>query len=109
VTELKRAAPHRSCYYYLEVVLGLEVPDLQLAAADDRERRCLDPADANDPSHPGRNQGLGCCSGQREIEDLVGLLAGHGGSVEVPVLGVRLQVREGLPQRGWVLGGEDRP
>ena len=109
MAEQEGAARHRGRRHHLEVVLGPEVPDLELAAADDRQRRRLDAADADGPPRAGRDQGLGRRPGQGEVEDLVRLPAGHGGGVEVPVVGVRPQARERLAQGRRVLGGEDRP
>ena len=60
------------------------------------------------PFARGGHQHLGRGAGQREVEDLIGLLARHGGLVEGAKLAVGFELVEGLSQRLGVLGGEER-
>ena len=90
----------------LEIILDAEIPDLDLAQADDGQRRRLHPADADDALDAAGEQRPGRRAGQRQVEDLVGLLARDGGLVERAQLAVGLELVEGLPQRLGVLGGE---
>src|SRR5262249_13400268 len=80
----------------LEIVLDAEVADLQLAHANDRERRRLDAANPNDAVRTGGHQRLGRGAGQREVEDLIGLLARHGRLVHRAELAVWFERRESL-------------
>jgi hypothetical protein len=47
-------------------------------------------------------------AGQRQVEDLIGLLARHGGLVDRAELVVRFEGRERLSERFGILGGEER-
>ena len=93
----------------LEIVLGPEIADFQFAQADDRQRRRLDPADSDHAANAGREQCLRRGPGERQIEDLVGLLARHRRLIERTHLGVRLQPGEGLLQRLRILRREQGP
>ena len=65
-----------------EIILAAEIPDLDFAQADDGERRRLDPANADDALDARGEQRPGRSAGQRQVEDLVGLLARDGGFIE---------------------------
>ena len=90
----------------LEVILDAEIPDLDLAQADDGQRGRLHAADADDALDAAGEQRPGRRAGQRQVEDLVGLLPGDGGLVERAQLAVGFELVEGLAQRLGVLGGE---
>ncbi len=90
----------------LKVVLDAEIPDLEFAQADDGQGRGLDPADADDAFDALSKQRPGRGAGQRQVEDLVGLLPCDGGLVERTQLAIGLELVEGLPQRFGVLCGE---
>ena len=66
----------------LEIILDAEIPDLDFAQADDGQRRRLHPADADDALDARGEQRPSRGAGQRQVEDLVGLLARDGGLVE---------------------------
>ena len=67
-------------------------------------QKCPDlPRDALDAAGQQRP---GCRAGQRQVEDLVGLLPGDGGLVEWLQLAVGFELVEGLAQRPGVLSGE---
>ena len=86
----------------------MKFQNLEFPHADDGERRRLHPADADDPASLGHQQRFRSRAGEREIENLIGLLARHGRLVERMHLGVRLQPVEGLPEGLRILGGEQR-
>jgi hypothetical protein len=92
--------------YDLVIILDAEVPDLDLAQADDCQRGRLHPADADNIPDTRGKQRPGRRAGQRQIEDLVGLLARDGGLVERAELAVGFELGEGLSQRLGVLRGE---
>ena len=92
----------------LEIVLGPEIADLQLAQADDAERRRLHPPDADDAARARRQKRLRRGARQRQVEDLIGLLARDRRLVKRAHLAVRLQCGEGLAQRFGILRGEQR-
>ena len=80
----------------LEIVLDAKIPDLELAQTDDGQRGGLHAAYPNDAFRAVGNQHLGRGARQREVEDLIGLLARHGGFVERAELAVGFQRRERL-------------
>ena len=90
----------------LEIVLDAEVADLDLAQADDGQRGRLHPADADDALDAAGKQRPRRRAGQRQVEDLVGLLPRDGGLVERAQLAVGFELVEGLSQRLGVLSGE---
>jgi len=92
----------------LEIILDAEIPDLDLAETDDGERGRLHAADADDALDAAREQRPGRRAGERQIEDLVGLLARDGGLVERAELAIGFELIEGLSQRLGVLSGEKR-
>ena len=59
-----------------------KVPDLDLAHAHDGQRGRLHPADADDALDAAGEQSPRRRAGQRQIEDLVGLLPRDGGLVQ---------------------------
>src|SRR5258706_15704389 len=81
-----------------EIIFGAKVADLKLAQADDAERRCLYASDADNATRTRSEQGLGGGTGQRKIEDLVGLLARHRRLVKRAQILVRHERGERLPQ-----------
>ena len=72
---------------HLEVGLRDEVPDLQLAPADDGERRRLHPPHPDHRARPA-GQGDGRGAGERQVVDLVGLTPGDGGGIQAGVVPV---------------------
>src|SRR5262245_15892708 len=99
----RRGMPHREAAVgdlgggnNLEIVLDAEVADFQLAHTNNGEGRRLHAAYPNDAFCAVSNQHLSCSAGQREIEDLIGLLARHGGLVERAELAVWFEGRERL-------------
>ena len=80
----------------LEIILDLEITNLDFAQAHDCQGRRLDPADADHALGAARDQHAGGGAGQRQVEDLVGLLAGDGCLVERVHLPVGLELVEGL-------------
>ena len=90
----------------LEIILDAEIADLDLAQADDGQRGRLDPADADDALDAACEQRSGRRTGQRQVEDLVGLLPRDGRLVERAQLAVGFELLEGLAQRLGVLSGE---
>ena len=80
----------------LEIILDAKIPDLDFAQTDDGQRGRLHPADADDALDAAGEQRPGRRAGQREVEDLIGLLARHGGLVERAELAVGFQGRECL-------------
>ena len=66
----------RGCHD-LEVILGPEVADFEFAQADNAERRRLDAANSNYAANAGAKQHFRGRAGQRQVEDLVCLLARH--------------------------------
>src|SRR5271157_2232766 len=85
------AARHMRLYHDLEIVLGPEVADFQLAQADDAERWRLHPPDADDAARAGRQKCLRRGARQRQVENLIGLLARDRSLVEGAHLVVGLQ------------------
>jgi len=82
-----------------------EVPDLQLAPADDGQRRRLHTTNAdNTPSATSQDHGRGTSEGQ--IVDLIGLTASDSGIVKPGILGVRFGPREGVADGLRILRGE---
>src|SRR5262245_25555652 len=92
----------------LEIILDAEISDLDLAQADDGQRGGLDAADTDDAPDAAGEQRPGRRAGQRQVEDLVGLLARDGGLIERAKLAVGFELVEGLSQRLGVLSGEER-
>jgi hypothetical protein len=92
----------------LEIVLDAEIPDLDLAQADDGQRGGLHAADTDDAPNAASEQRPGRRAGQRQVEDLVGLLARHGSLIERAELAVGFEPLEGLSERLGVLSGEER-
>src|SRR5271157_3998739 len=90
----------------LEILFGTKIADLKLTQADDAERWCLDPSDADNAARARSEQGFGGGAGQGKIEDLVGLLARYRRVVKRAQILVRLQGCEGLPQRLGILRRE---
>ena len=66
----------------LEIILDAEISDLDLAQADDGQRGGLHAADTDDAADAAGEQRPGRRAGQRQVEDLVGLLPRDGGLVE---------------------------
>ena len=66
----------------------------------------LDAADPDHTANAGTEQRFRGRAGQRQVEDLVGLLARHCRLVERAQIAVRLELCEGLPQGLWVLRGK---
>ena len=102
--------PARDCCgrHDLEITLFSEVADFDLAQTHDRQRRCLDPPDPDHPFGATREQCLGRRPRQRQIENLIGLLACNGRIIKRLHLTVRLELVEGLPQRLRILRREQR-
>ena len=73
---------------------------------DDGQRGRLHPADADDALDAAGEQRPRRRAGQRQVEDLVGLLPRDGGLVERAQLAVGFELVEGLSQRLGVLSGE---
>ena len=92
----------------LEIILDAEISDLDLAQADDGQRRGLHAADTDDAADAAGEQRPRRRAGQRQVEDLVGLLARDGGLIERAKLAVGFELVEGLSQRLGVLSGEER-
>src|SRR3954452_1659978 len=82
----------------LKVILGPEVADFEFAQADNAERRRLDASDSNYAANTGAKQHFRCRAGQRQIEDLVCLLARHRRLIERTQIAVWFELRKGLPQ-----------
>ena len=89
----------------LEIILDAEIPDLYFAQTDDGQRGRLHAADADDAFDAAGEQRSGCRACQREVENLVGLLARHGSLVERAEFAVGFEPVERLSQR---LGGPER-
>ena len=89
----------------LEIGKGNKIADFQLATANDRQGRRLHASNTNhSPRTLSQDDGRG--AGQRQIVDLVGLPARHGGGVEQCVIGVRLCRFERRADRLRILRGE---
>src|SRR5208337_282180 len=71
VTHGETAARHMRLRHDLEIVLGPEIADLQLAQADDAERWRLHPPDADDAARAQRQKRLRRGARQRQVEDLI--------------------------------------
>jgi hypothetical protein len=80
----------------LKIVLDAEVSDFQFAHTNDSKRRRFHAADPNDAFRTVGHKHLGCGAGQREVEDLIGLLARDGGLVDWAELAVWFERRECL-------------
>src|SRR5262245_26875280 len=80
----------------LEIILDVEIADLDLAHTNDSQGRRLHTAYPDDAFRAVSNQLLGRCAGQREVEDLIGLLARDGSLIEWAELAVGFQSRERL-------------
>ena len=91
----------------LEIVLRFKVADFQFAQANDSERRRLHPSDADHAARARREQRLGSRAGERQVVDLVRLLARHRRLIERTQFMVRLERGEGLPDGLWILSGEE--
>ena len=94
--------------YNLEIILDAKIPDFDFAQTDDGQRGRLHAADADDALDTTGEQRPGRRAGERQIEDLVGLLARDGGLVERAELAVGFELIEGQSQRLGVLSGEKR-
>ena len=66
----------RGCHD-LKVILGSEVANFEFAQADNSERRRLDATNSNYATNTGAKQHFCGRAGQRQVEDLVCLLARH--------------------------------
>ena len=85
-----------------------EVPDFQLAFAYNCQGRRLHPTNPDHSPRPSaQNDGRG--SGQRQVVDLVGLPARHGGGVKAGIFSVWLGPDECLANRLRILCGEQHP
>ena len=108
MTHRKAACRDHRQYDDLEEILRAEVADFEFAQTDNAQRRRLDAADPNHTTGARTEQRFRGGSGQRQIEDLVCLLARHRGVIEGPQIAVRLELCEGLAQGLWVLRGKQR-
>jgi hypothetical protein len=91
-----------------KIRLRHEIPDFELAPADDRQSWSLDPANSDHaPRTSTKNDGRR--SRQRQVVDLVGLSARDGGGVKPSVFGVWLRPPECVADRLRILRGKEHP
>ena len=90
----------------LKIGHGDEVTDFQLAFANDRQRRRLDPSNADDAAR-ALAQDDGCGAREREVVDLIRLAPRDGGCVKLGIVRVWPGAPEGLADGLGVLRGEE--
>ena len=91
-----------------KIRLRLEVTDFELAPADNRQSRGLDPTNTdNAPPALTKNDRRG--SRQRKVVDLVSLSARDGGGVDRSIFGVWLRSAECVADRLSILRGKQHP
>src|SRR5882724_5072868 len=93
---------------HFEVGDRYEVPDLELALADNRQRWRLHATDADDAASPLAQDHRGR-AGEGKIVDLVGRPSCDGGGIQAGILGVWLGLPEGIPDGLGILRGEQDP
>ena len=81
---------YRGCHDF-EVILGPEVADFEFAQANNAERRRLDVANSNHATNAGAEQHFRGRAGQRQVEDLVCLLARYRRLVERAQIAIRFE------------------
>ena len=105
VPHLELSAGYVRCGDNFKIRLRHEIPDFELALAHDRQSWRLDPANSDHATRTStKNDGR--CSRQRQVVDLIGLLARDGGCVKRSIFGVRLRPAECVADRLRILRGK---